>query len=258
MKEIWKRHPKLKRNHVYKFTTKEVSEKILSYGSVKIGALQKFRTYESLKLRDDSEGLNSAIHDGKQIQIRKISPMSVAGKMFCPEDPFDTSQNAPSIIGEVQVNEFFCFPTLCFTYSHDMEVQESLCDEKNKYDTCLRIKNLRQYCEVIAQYLSDGCKLNIGFFALPVIYKKTKRNFIDKSPSNMVRAFEKSQEFQVNQECRVVFALKPHSEYFVLQTHEQMSEDFKSKARKKITDKNINEVTLEIPELRKHVELINT
>lgn len=257
MKKIWNGQPNLHRNSVYKYTTKSVATEIVDFGSVKIGGLQDFRKSESLKLRDENEGMNSVSTGHGSMLIRDAITNSVFGQAFELSDDAREGPYSPRMSGNLTIQVPFCFPTLCFTYSLSADVRKTICDDENGYEACVRITNLSRYCDAVAEFISTDELLDVRYLALPVIYRDKVRHVLEVSPSNLISAFEKPTFFEPNQECRVVFFVSPNSSGYYLFSFEQLFQRNRKKGAFRISDGGFNDMVLQIPKLREFVEIVS-
>lgn len=202
----WLSHSSLKSDMVYKFTTREIAEKMVNEGSFKIGGLNEYKTIESQSLVDDDEGLNKTFAKGT-VHLKDIHANSAFHRVMS----FKNSDGSipPVTFSNLNFGVGFDFPVMCFASSKSETVRQSLCDDINRYDTCVRVSSIRSVGNIICRemnMLAEPGAATLKFISLPVIYREKAREVTKESPANIVSAFEKDPKFSANCEHRLIFA----------------------------------------------------
>lgn len=205
-KRLFERHGHLGATTVFKFTSRAVAEKMLSEGSIKIGSLKEYRDIESKKLRDRNEGMNIAIA-GDRTTFREIPDLNPFRRAFNV-----TGSGNDGVIKGIGIIEEFDFPICCFSYASGEAARDSLVDEDNGYDCCVKVSDIFGLCEKIADHLSTACRIDVRYRCLPVLYQRKVLSATDDGLLNDFSAFLKPPIFSENVECRILFRLAtdPH------------------------------------------------
>lgn len=198
-------------NHFFKFMPREFLEGFVSGRSVKIGTLSDYRK---------SEKYGSATLDGQEGQI-EIEPGLNFGTLENPLDLTDSKYsqsldfvNSASgnnftglkVVGptesvfKVRMPDYHIF---CGSLEFSPDIAEDL-GEGN--DTCVVIKNTKNFLYSISQALSKRVGLPMFPSCGPIIY--ANRNFTIESEEFSLNPFAKSDKYSIQREFRILFAPK--------------------------------------------------